>query len=156
MSSAWPLCMGLRSWKANTASAWSSLKRARSWAGVRRYSSSPSPQVTRPSTSSSPPASQSPPARICRMYGWLRLVVPNCRAHRSSYVGAEKAVGFYRPRCNFWKITFYKSRFVHFSGINVVSKYTLVLIKQCIWFGFSQVKVRVTLEPENFTNFILF
>jgi hypothetical protein len=106
MSSAWPLCMGLRSWKANTASAWSSLKRARSWAGVRRYSSRPSPQVTRPSTSSSPPASQSPPARICRMYGWFGLVVPNCRAHRSSYFAAEKDVEFFFYYVQLAKITF--------------------------------------------------
>jgi len=60
INSAWPLCTGFRSWKANIASAFISLHFARSSFGVKRSSSSPSFHRTRSITSRWPPTSQSP------------------------------------------------------------------------------------------------
>lgn len=60
INSAWPLCMGLRSWKANIASAFISLHLTRSSFGVKRISSKPSFHKMRSITSKLPPTNQSP------------------------------------------------------------------------------------------------
>mmetsp|Transcript_63510 Transcript_63510/g.176069 ORF Transcript_63510/g.176069 Transcript_63510/m.176069 type:complete len:200 (+) Transcript_63510:517-1116(+) len=86
MRSAWPLCTGLRSWKAKTASAPSSWNVAFSSAGVFLYSSIPSLRTMGFSTWIFPPTSQSPASTIILMYGWPSCVMPKVRPARSSFL----------------------------------------------------------------------